>query len=127
MICQATNDDLEKVISLLLSGEVIFVNTFLQELDEALREKRADHNAVKRFNQLCTQQPQVIAAEFIKKDINKDGLLNRDGFKGACIGAGSVINYNIPLNDLDDVFKLLASRGNFEYVSYFVHEVDNDS
>ena len=50
MICQATNDDLEKVISLLLSGEVIFVNTFLQELDEALREKRADHPAVKRFN-----------------------------------------------------------------------------
>jgi hypothetical protein len=32
------------------------------------------------------------------------------------------MNYNIPLPDLKEAFKLLATRGSFEYVKYFIEE-----
>ena len=49
IICHATDDEIERVLSLVLTNEVVFKHVFFDELDDALREKRAEHPGVKKF------------------------------------------------------------------------------
>ena len=60
--------------------------------------------------------------------MNRDGSLNMEGFTAACLEAGGNMNYHLSSNDLKEIFKLLATRGQFEYVRYFIEEdIDPDA
>ena len=67
--------------------------------------------------------PQQLARSFIMRDINKDGALNLDGFKSAMIEAGAVSEYQIPLHELEEVFKLVSTKNDFRYAAYMC-EID---
>jgi hypothetical protein len=53
LTCHASDDEIEKVLSLVLTGEIVYKHVFFDELDDALREKRSEHPAVKKFKSLC--------------------------------------------------------------------------
>ena len=67
--------------------------------------------------------PQQLANSFLNRDINRDGAVNLDGFKSAMIDAGAVSEYQIPLNGLSEVFKLVSTNGDYRYASY-MQEID---
>lgn len=70
--------------------------------------------------------PQQLSDLFKAKDINKDGGINFDGFKAAILSAGDIQDYSLKMDELKEIFNLLAKKKSFAYAE-FVIEQDADN
>jgi hypothetical protein len=87
---QTSDFDAQKVTGHLSAGGVIYKEKFDFLLNEALIDARFSSQAVDKFNRMIQFMPNQLADLFKEKDINKDGSINFDGFKGAILKAGDI-------------------------------------
>ena len=60
--------DANKVTSLLSAGGVIFLNSYVELLDEALNHARMESDGINTFNSMIAENPKHLAEEFFSKD-----------------------------------------------------------
>ena len=115
--------DTQKVSSYLTVDGGISAQRFLNCLEDAKRDARANSSAVQKFDYIIHTQGQVLSETFMGKDINLDGCLNLDGFKSSVIGASELSEYKIELSELKEIFDLISRNGLFHYAEYIM-EID---
>lgn len=132
----ATDQDTRKITNLLTSQDktsttatdpyatmsTISTQKFAELLNEARLDARFSSAAVVKFNHLIQSAGKELADCFLRKDLNKDGELNVDGFKAAVIEAGVVDPGQLAGPDLVEIFNLISENGLLKYGAYMVEQ-----
>lgn len=116
----ASDFDAQKVIGLLAVDGKVFRHKMISLLEEALQDARFSSQAVQKFNSALLNSGVEISESFLRKDINKDGQLNQDGFRSGLMDAGDLQSFGVSLADLKEIFNLVSTGSVFSYADYIM-------